>query len=532
MFTRPEWLNTSSKRFNWTLLVVFILLAIGIAILVDGFIIPSTKTPASTSQKTSASLCQHAAKAANPVQAENNCPGTASWRADRPFGPEHAIEGFTAPVSIQIGETLKIYVSTTAPTYTFEIYRMGWYNGLGGRLMYSSSRLAGIQQPAPIIDPATRMVSCDNWRSPVHLPIPPGWVSGVYLIKLLAGKYMRYITFVLRNDQSHSAILFQTSVLTYQAYNSWGGYSLYGGPGQGEGETSTQNRAYVVSFDRPSDRADGAGDFPIYNEYNLLSWLERAGYDVSYSTDIDTDQRGATLLHHRLLIVAGHDEYWSSAMRQNVTTARDRGVSLAFFGGNDMYWHVRLQSSPLGADRELICYKVNYYRDTVVDPLTASDPAQTTALWRAAPLNMPENEVLGEMYAGITLPPVPLALTGNAQPFFAGTPFHAGSTVTGIVGGEYDHVFNNGKTPTDLSILAATPLHCLPLNACGKDVADVTLYTAASGARVFDAGTFYWGWGLDDSAFNPAEHLPPMGVTHATPAFQKFTANILSYMLR
>ncbi len=536
-------LHAPSKKGWQAFQIVFVFLVIGIEAIANifvtlpaSFVIPvTTAIPATTAMPavpgkyaTPTWLCQHAAETANPVQAENNCSGTGNWRPDHPLGPEHAIEGFTAPVSVQAGESLKLYVSTTASTYTFTVYRMGWYNGLGGRLVYSSPHLMGIQQPAPTIDPLTRMVSCSNWSSQVALSTLKNWVSGVYIIKLLAGGYIRYISFVVRNDQSHSALLFQTSVLTYEAYNSWGGYSLYTGSAI-QGKPASWNRSYVVSFDRPDNRGDGLGDFPIYNEYNMLRWLERSGYDLSYSTDIDTDLHPATLLQHRLFLVVGHDEYWSTAMRRNVTTARDKGVSLAFFGGNDVYWHVRLQNSPLGSDREVTCYKIGYFGDNVVDPLAASDPSEANALWRAAPLNQPENALLGEMYSD-HVAPSPLVLTNAAQPFFGDTPFHAGSKIDDVVGGEYDHIFQNGATPANLVTLAASPVHCVTSNTCltNRDVANATLYKASSGASVFDAGTFFWGWGLDNDAFDPASPLP----THATSAFQQFTANLLAYLLK
>lgn len=523
----PEWLKTIRAQSRVTYLSIFMALIVLSATVVGIFIIRQ-RTTASTLPL----QCLHAQEAPNPVQAENTCPGTARWREDRPTGPEHAIEGFTSPTSVQAGEKVKIYVSTTAPTYSFEVYRMGWYHGLGGRLMYSSATLAGMKQPAPRIDPATRTVSCDNWRSPAVLSIPPNWVSGVYIVKLLAGKYMRYTSFVLRNDASHSAILLQTSVLTYQAYNLWGGYSLYRGPGP-NGTLIATTRAYAVSFDRPYERGSGLGDFPIYNEYNLLRWLERSGYDVSYSTDIDTDQRPSTLLQHRIFLVAGHDEYWSTAMRQNVTAARDAGISLAFFGANDVYWHVRLQSSPLGPDRIVVCYKPDGYYDGTVDPLAASDPSQATVLWHDPPLNQPENALLGEMYGGGVLTQAPLALTTAARPFLAGTTLHAGSTMEGLVGGEYDRVYHDKYTPSTLTILAASPLQCSQTYLCphnGRDIANATLYTATSGARVFDAGTFYWGWGLDDDSFVPSAHLPPQH--YATAAFQQFTMDLLTYLLK
>ena len=523
----PGWLITLSTNVGKTRLIIIALLLLIIVATVGGGIALYQHNVTLTPNW----QCLHAVDTTNQVKAENYCPGTNSWRVDRPLGPERAIEGFTAPVSVQAGEKVKIYISTTAATYTFQVYRMGWYNGLGGRLLYSSYPLHGINQPPPAIDPRTHKVSCSNWRYPAIVPIPTTWVSGVYIVKLLAGGYMRYAFFVVRNDSSNSSILFQTSVLTYQAYNAWGGYSLYRGS-NAQGEETSAKRAYVVSFDRPFDRGDGLGDFPLLNEYNLLRWLERSGYDVSYSTDIDTDMRGALLLQHRLFVAAGHDEYWSTAMRDHVTSARDQGISLAFFGSNDIYWHVRLQSSPLGPDREVVCYKTGYYADDAFDPVAAVDPHQATVLWRDKPLNQPENALLGEMYGGALLASAPLVLAPGAAPFLSNTTLHAGSALQGLIGGEYDRVYRNDVTPSTLSILAASPVHCIQTNLCpasGIDTANATFYTASSGARVFDAGTFYWAWGLDDDSFHPGTRIPPH--PYATPAFQKFTANLLTYLL-
>src|SRR5579859_5536819 len=68
-------------------------------------------------------ICQHAAEAAQPSVAENSCPGTAAWQIDHAIGEQHAIEGFTVPVSVNIGDQVKLYVSTTAASYQFQIYR-------------------------------------------------------------------------------------------------------------------------------------------------------------------------------------------------------------------------------------------------------------------------------------------------------------------------------------------------------------------------------------------------------------------------
>lgn len=119
-----------------------------------------------------ADLCVGAAGASNPIAAENTCLGTRHWLAVHPFGPDDAIEGYSNPVSAQAGDTVHLYVSTTAPQYSFTVYRLGWYRGLGARFVYASSTIRGIKQPAPTTDSATRMVSAASWRDPIDIVVP------------------------------------------------------------------------------------------------------------------------------------------------------------------------------------------------------------------------------------------------------------------------------------------------------------------------------------------------------------------------
>jgi hypothetical protein len=466
--------------------------------------------------------CQDASQAANPVAVENTCPGTASWRADFPAGQQDAIEAFTSPASVNVGGFLHIYVSTLAPTYALQVFRLGWYQGLGGRLLLSTPALRGTRQPSPTIDQATRMVSCSTWRDPVTLAIPTTWVSGIYLIKLVSSQqFMRYVSFIVRNDANRTTMLYQSSILTYQAYNSWGGYSLYLGQTAHQQYSSAQ-RSYVVSFDRPFNEGPGPMNFFNY-EYDLVRWVEHQGYNVSYITDVDTDLHPSLLLHHQLLLISGHAEYWSTAMRQHVTTARNAGVSLAFFGGNDIWWHVRLQSSPLGPDREVVCYK-----EASLDPLAATSPSQATVNWGTPPLHQSAGPLLGETYGGIVVGNAPLVLGAGARFLLAGTALHVGDALPGLVSGEYDHVVPHAGAPASLVILASSPVTCKLSTTCsGRGVANATLYTAPGGARVFDAGTFQWQWGLDNDSFLPT----PQGRSYSSAPFQCFTANLIDYLL-
>jgi N,N-dimethylformamidase beta subunit-like, C-terminal len=473
--------------------------------------------------------CQQAWQAPNPVAVENTCPGTDAWQVNRSLGTVNAIEGFTSAVSVDVGQTVNLYVSTTAPHYTFTIYRMGWYGGHGGRLMYTSPQLTGSNQPDPIIDPVTHMVSCSNWQHPVTIHIPATWVSGYYIVKMLSSQgFIRYTPFVVRYDSSNAPIIYTASFLTYQAYNPWGGYSLYHGL-DASGNAVIAERALVVSFDRPYYDNYGLMNFVSYED-GLLRWLERNGYNMTYSTDLDNELHGSLLWKHNLVIVAGHDEYWSSRMRQNMTIARDRGVSLAFFGANDIYWHIRLSSSALGLDREIVCYKHGYSddgtRDTS-DPLAATEPSAATVRWRDPPLNDPEQRLLGQMYHGIVQQTAPLVFAPGAAKFLDGAGLAPGSSLSGLVGYEYDSVVADGSEPANEIVLTSSPVHCDPASLCppsGYTTANSTIYTAASGARVFDAGTFLWGRGLDIGFL--ADNAPFVNT-----GFQQFTRNILSYLL-
>lgn len=470
--------------------------------------------------------CVDAARAANPIAAENTCPGTDAWRADRAEGTADAIEGFTAPSSVDVGGSIQVYVSTMARTFAFQVYRLGWYQEHGGRLMYTSPPLVGMKQPAPLFDSTTRTVSAANWQRSATLDIPASWVSGIYVVKLYSIEgFIRYTLFVVRNDASRAPMLFQTSLMTYQAYNWWGSFGLYSGLDP-RGKYSAKYRSYVASFDRPIAGYGGLGVFVLW-DYNWIRWLERQSYDLTYTSDIDVARQGALLLNHRLLVVASHDEYWTTAMRANVTAARDAGVSLAFLGANDIYWHARLQQSPLGPDRLLVCYRTQN-----LDPLGNTQPRESTTRWRDAPVAQPENALLGGMYGGIATGIFPLVLSAGSQPFLAGTGLAAGQSLPGLVGGEIDRIFSTPAAPYPPTALTASPVACASCQSGGPattdtTVANATLYTAPSGAKVFDAGTFQWSWGLDDDRAWPGLAAR----TYANQGFQRYTANILAYLL-
>ena len=419
------------------------------------------------------------------------------------------ISGYASATSINHGDSIQLYVSTSQPSYNLQVYRMGWYAGAGSRLLLTIPNLPGQNQPVPKPQAGTGLIEC-HWSVSYTLKTSTSWVSGIYLVKLTtrAGS-VAYIMFVLRNDGAAADILYQVSVTTYQAYNNWGGKSLYD-------YNSTNGRAYKVSYDRPYAAWSGAGAF-FDSDYNMIRWLESHNYNVTYVTSLDTETNPNMYANRKVFLSDWHDEYWSKEMRDNLTAALAQGEHLAFFAANNIYTQIRFEPSSTGiANRVQVCYRV-----ATLDPLSVSEPWLTTVNWRSPPVNEPENSLLGvmsesEFNYGTGFPWV---VTNASHWIYDGTGLKDGDTIPGLVGYEYDRVYNNGLSPANLTVLSRSPV---VVGSGRHSVANGTIYTATSGALVFDAGTMYWSWKLDD---NSLQHHG------ADQRVQRMTANLLHAML-
>jgi hypothetical protein len=249
------------------------------------------------------------------IVAENRKPGTTDWHITGPINNNN-IAGYADTTSTVQGQRVRLYVSTDAPTYRVDAYRIGWYGGAQARLVWRSQTLPGVRQAPPLVDHRTNMVEAP-WS--VSLTVTPDrlWPPGNYLFKLVASNgYAQYIPLTIRDDSSRAPLLVVNAVTTWQAYNRWGGHSLYEGL-EGYGGLSGYGRATVVSFDRPYENDSGAGDY-LGNELPMVSFLEKEGFDVTYWTDIDLHHRTDQLASRRALITLGHDEYWTLEMRDGV----------------------------------------------------------------------------------------------------------------------------------------------------------------------------------------------------------------------
>ncbi|MBP1807353.1 DUF4082 domain-containing protein [Rubellimicrobium aerolatum] len=515
------------------------------------------------------------------------------------------IEGFATEFSVDAGEAVRFKVNVNGAAaddlpYRMEIFRLGHYGGAGAREVAEILNPDGTVQPPPLWDEARALVDAGNWSVTDEWVVPADAVSGVYLARLqrldaegapVEGA-TNQIPFVVREDDRAADIVLQTSDTTWHAYNAWAGNNGEAGPnfyGDPSGRVNhppvadpglgAQNRAYALSYNRPFITRGGGGaawggqNYLFGADYAAISWLEENGYDVSYISGVDTDRLGADyLLKYDAFISVGHDEYWSGDQRANVEAARDAGVHLLFWSGNEVYWKTRWEAS-ISADgtahRTLVCYKETWAN---ADPNAAPedyanlDPSSIwTGTWRDTRFLRARDEA-GTYIAGGTAPDPISGLYPNchcAENALTGQFFVADGTgefggaldvpashgalrvwrntaaadgefdlAPGIIGYEWDLVPDDANRPPGLVELSETVLpwgqlvnDMGNLAAPGRATHNLTLYRAESGALVFGAGTVFWSWGLSD-----AHDGSPYDARAESAAIKQFTVNLLADM--
>jgi hypothetical protein len=496
----------------------------------------------------------NAAFAQNAIISENQLPGTPASEWDLSGPGSTTLEGFTTNISVNHGSTVNFKIKSGTTNWRIDIYRLGYYQGNGARLITTINKTSAQSQPAPVTNSATGEVDAGNWVVTASWAVPASAVSGVYIAHLVDQTNTsneNHIPFIVRADESTSDILFQTSDTTWHAYNGWGGANLYGG--NGPGGDSSPGRAYKVSYNRPIATRDGGGTFAgpqdaVFGaEYAAIFWLEQNGYDVSYIAGVDTARFPSLLRQHRIFTSTGHDEYWDTTARANVEAARAAGVNLVFMGGNDVYWKTRWEASIDGSAtpyRTLVCYKETRH-NAPLDPLDANSSWTWTGTWRdprfspPADGGRPENALTGTMFVADGWRSdsfqVPYSMSGLR--FWRNTPnvSHAASGATttltqNILGFEWNASPDNDFAPPGLIYLSSTTLSVNTYlldygstDGTGTATHNLTLYRdPASGALVFGAGTAFWAWGLSD------EH--DGSPTPTDPDIQQAMVNLLADM--
>jgi WD40 repeat protein len=464
----------------------------------------------------------------NPIVCENAKAGNPSSEWDIAGAGDTSIQGFATDISVNRGGSVNFKVSTPASAYRLDIYRMGYYGGNGARKVATVNgtgpqNRAGANPTACLtgqIDSkgqSTGLIDCGNWAQSASWAVPADATSGIYFARAVRTDTggASHIFFIVRDDSSHSDILFQTADATWQAYNDYGGNNLYTGNG-------SVGRAYKVSYNRPfNTRVFEAESWVFNGEYPMVRWLEANGYNVTYFTQVDAMRSGTLITNHKVWMSNGHDEYWSAGERANVEAARNAGVHLAFFSSNTMFWKTRWENSIDSSgtpNRTLVCYKETHANATI-DPLDSAPTWTWTGTWRdprfspPADGNQPENALIGTIFRinglyndAITVPQSDgqMRLWRNTSVATLG----AGQIATlapGTLGAEIDVVEDNGVQPPGLFGVSSNPISTSSLYlldygstyGAGNATHRVTLYRHLSGALVFATGTYQWSWGLD-----------------------------------
>jgi hypothetical protein len=472
----------------------------------------------------------------NPIVCENQLAGNPASEWDIVGAGDSSIQGFATDISVNRGQTVSFKIDTNSTNYRLDIYRMGYYGGMGARKVATVNPSAALPQTQPncLNDATTGLIDCGNWAISASWAVPSTAVSGIYFAKLVRTDNggASHVVFVVRDDSGQSDVLFQTSDTTWQAYNQYGGNSLYVG--------SPAGRAFKVSYNRPfTTRGTTAEDWVFNAEYPMVRWLEANGFNVSYFTGVDSDRIGAEIREHKVFLSVGHDEYWSGGQRTNVEAARAAGVHLAFLSGNEIFWKTRWEnslSSPATPYRTLVTYKETHANNKI-DPTAA-----WTGTWRdprfspPADGGRPENALSGTIFTvncctyAITVPSADGKMRFWRNTTVANLP--AGQTATlpnGTLGYEWDEDLDNGFRPAGLIRMSDTTVtgvdHLLDYGstyASGTANHALTLYRHSSGALVFGAGTVQWSWGLDSN--HDRGSAPP-----STP-MQQATVNLLADM--
>jgi hypothetical protein len=471
------------------------------------------------------------AAAALSVAAENRRPGTLAWRL--PTSPRAGlglVEGYVSDQEIAPGQVERFYVNAPGARWVrVELFRMGWYGGLGGRLVMRSGELSAVRQPPCHHDAHTGLTEC-RWQPTWSLRLPRSLVSGVYVGKLVTSAGAQKDTLLIVRAPQPGPMVAQISTATYEAYNDWGGDDLY--PAALPVGVTRTRQGVEASYDRPYDTSTGAGQL-FARDIAMIRFLERHGYPVTYTTDTGVDRHPDKLRRARVVVDIGHSEYWSQAARDGYAAARHGGVSLAFFTSDTMGWRVRYApattaSSEAGhPDHIMIAYKEYASRDPDQSLRTGRFPdggASITATRYANCITPRLSHAAGPpVYAYYPWSPSPAL-----QPawLFSGTGFTPGATVPGIVGYELDRVDTAAPPGPDALVVGGGRARCQG-RASQSDKAESVLYRAGSGALVFSAGTMGWQLGL-----TPVPSTSPEAPTAPDPRLVRLTQNLLGRMLR
>ncbi len=472
------------------------------------------------------------------VAVENRQAGTTGWRLSGPAVDVGGIAqgdviGYVSDPAVAVGQTERIFVSAPgARAVRIRIFRMGWYGGRGGREVLVSRSLRVTTQPPCPHSFLTGLTQC-AWHPTLTFVVPSSLPTGVYIAKLSTRTGDSDCLFVVLAVR-RQPLLAQLPTSTYEAYNAWGGDSLYPGGADRVGITGT-TQGVEVSYQRPYESITGAGQF-FARDVAMVRFLERYGYPVSYTTSESVDEDPGQLAGRRAIIDFGHSEYWSERQAAAFTRARDSGTSLLFLGSDTLAWRVRYTRASRGAgdrgrtrpdDRRLQAVRAARSRPCGAHRRVPDGGAALT----------------GSAYLGCITPRVrrlgppaylyyPWTPARGLRPswLYAGARTRSAMTIPGIVGYELDT--RTAASPRGIQVIGGGHAPCMGVEAGephpgrGDNLAQTTLYTAASGALVFNTGTLGWELGLE-----PVRSASPDAPPAPDPVLVTMTRNLLARVL-
>ena len=413
------------------------------------------------------------------IAEENLRPGTTRFELHQGHD-QGQVEGYGDRLSVRAGEPVRIHVQVSsrrnpkAPSFvTWDLFRLGHYQGRAAHRVTGGPPVLVWPQPDCPLERETGRVVC-QWASAIELHTA-GLTRGVYLVRLTRDDLADAFVPLVVRDGAAAEVVMVLPTATWQAYNNWGGAGLY----VDRSRSTRFGRAVRVSYDRPFEEGGGAGQL-LDRDRHLIHWLEQAGLDVAYVTDEDVDRDPGLLARAKVVLVSGHDEYWSRGVRDGMEAAVAGGTSLLLLGANAGYWQVRYEPAADGRDRrELVCFKGSA---PAVDPVGPLSPELTT---RFREVGRPEHRLFGAQYEeGWAYTSFPMVVEDAAHWVFSGTGLKAGDALWRLGGPEVDQAVEGDGTPSGVEVLASARF----LSAVGTPTVGQMVVRQQGKALVFAAG--------------------------------------------
>jgi hypothetical protein len=311
------------------------------------------------------------------------------------------LEGYAWPQSAAAGDEVALHVSTDADRVDVEIAR----EGAGREVVWSATGVAARRHEAPEDASAH---GC-GWPAAAGVTVDRSWRSGYYSVSLRSGDETADAFFVVRPGDRRRPILLVLSTTTYNAYNDWGGPSLYTGgtrvsferplargflrkpePERRKMQPRPDREAtWFFEWAEPLGLSVWSGGAGWWNwERRFVVWAEREGFELDVATSHDLENHPDVLDDHALFACVGHDEYWSWGMREALDRFVDGGGNAAILSGNTCFWQIRFED---GA-RSMTCFKYRADDDPVVG---TPDERRITAPWSDRRIGWPETATTG-----------------------------------------------------------------------------------------------------------------------------------------